>query len=590
MTNAVLVTAFLFSARYALIAPPGQEDSFGLAISAYTLYVLLTLCTRFPGGRDGAQPPSAYLPMPAQPKNQFVDTRYYDKYKAIRNRFRKYDSIGIVALCLEYLHQPALDRMSYLNRQPWLVVLLMKWVLADENAPSRGRPWPTKPEAVALMQSVLDIGGKARLPSQYDHTRLFMRAIAYQQFIYQRSTSLFAIARQLLYFDGLAAAHYIPSTFKAITGLELRRFLELSEILLLRFSEDSTVTTVDTRWFSNLGSTYPAEEVKAFLECLTQSAEEVRQRVLTRDRMTIEQGLQPRSPTEYYEQSPFIDYPLIRHGSGYVCIDRHLLFRCIERYVYNRLRTEDSNRFMSSFGPLFESYVGQAVRYLNLPYVAEVQLDALLDQKRKTKIVDFLIADGDANIFVDAKAVEMAYQGKGAHESLVLAKWLGTSAFKAVEQAHAVIHALPDNADDEAIVRRRGANYLIAVTYSELYVGNGRILAEAVGMPAVEAIIAKYPHDTHIPLENMFFMTIVEFECLAAAVHDGVVGLASALEKAKAADVEPQSRKFEFQQHLSEWGVGESTPTYVREKALSEMARLGGKLNPSCRSTDLITP
>jgi hypothetical protein len=524
--------------------------------------------------------PQNYLPMPAQPENQFADAPYYGRYKAIRNKFRKYDSIGIVALCLEYLHQPVPDQMSYLNRQPWLVVLLMKWVLADENAPCRGRPWPTKSEAIALMQSVLDLGGKARLPSQYDHSRLFMRTVAYQQFIYQRSTSLFAIARQLLYFDGLAAAHYIPTTFKAVTGLELRRFLELSEILLLRFSEDPTVASVDVKWFSNLDSTYPAGEVQAFLECLTQSAEEVRQRVLKRDRITIEQGLQPRSSAEYYEQSPFIDYPLICHGSGYVCIDRHLLFRCIERYVYNRLRAENSNRFMSSFGPLFESYVEQAVKYLDLPYVTEGQLDSFLDPQRKTKIVDFLIADGDANIFVDAKAVEMAYQGKGAHESLVLGKWLGTSVFKAVEQAHAVIHALPANASEGAVVRPRGVNYLIAVTYSELYVSNGRILAEAVGAVAVEAIVAKYPNETHIPLENMFFMTIEEFERLAAAVHDGSIGFVTALERAKAADVDPQSRKFEFQQHLLEWGMGDRTPEYVRAKAANEMVRFGEVIDP----------
>lgn len=518
------------------------------------------------------------FPMHDQTQNQFADAPYYERYKTIRNRLRKYDAIGVIARCLEYLHQPTRDRVFYLGLHPWLVLLLMKWTLADESAVIKGRPWPTLQQVVELWRYTVDLGGKARLPSHYDHARLFLRTVGYQQFIYQRSTSLFTIARQQLYFDGLPADHYIPITFKGVTGLELRRFLELAAILLLRFLEDRTITSVDAGWFANLDQTYPTPEVQAFLECLTLSVGEVRRRVLSRDLLTVSQGLQPRSSAEYYEQTPFIDYPLIRNGSGYVCIDRHLLFRCIERYVYNRLRVEDPNRFMNNFGPVFESYVERAVSYMRLPYVTEKDLDAALDPKRKTKLVDFLIADDDANIFVDAKAVEMAYQGKGAHESGVLAKWLATSAFKAVEQAHAVMQALPEAPDGDMIVRRRERNYLIAVTYSELYVGNGRILAEAVGVDAIAAITAKFPDDVQIPLENMFFMTVGEFEHLAAAVHEGMTGFASALEKSKAADVDPLSRKFEFQQHLMEWGVAELFPDYVREKALDEMARLSNDI------------
>lgn len=507
----------------------------------------------------------------------YAETPYYEGFKSIRNKLRKYDTIGLIQRCVEYLHAPPKDSLDYLQRQPWMVLLLVKWALLDEAAFTRGRPVPTQRQLHPLLQSMLDLGAKVRMPTEYDHYSLFFRAMGYQQFIYQRSTSMFTLARQLLYFGNLPDTHYIRATFLAVDGIEIRRFLELSEVLLMRFMDHRT-TTVNVHWFSNLSQEYPPHEVEKFLGCLSKPTEEVRQRILERDRNTIDKGGKPRSSAEYYEQTPFVDYPLIRNGKDFVCIERHVLFRCIERYVYNRLRSLNAVLFMSHFGPIFERYVQQAIGNTGLPYIAEKEIEAALKRKSNQSLIDFLIVDNDANIFVDAKAVEMAYQGKATHDSGELVRWLGTSALKAIRQAHAVMQALPESRAGDEVMQRRPHNYLIVVTYSELYVGNGRVLSEAVGIATTDALLAKFPHDVRIPLENMHFMTIREFEHLTAAVEAKRIRFTEALEMAKVADTDPSTRKFEFQQHLNEWGIGDMTPHYVRQQALNEMERLARKL------------
>lgn len=440
--------------------------------------------------------------------------------------------------------------MEYLNRHPWLVLLLQKWVLLDERAFKHGRPAPSESQTIELLQLMQDLGSKgvARMPSQYEHFRLFFRAIAYQQFIYQRHIKLTAIARQKLYFGSVPDQHYIRSTFLKLTKIDVSRFLDLAQALLMRFN-DETETHVTVEWFSSLQAEYASEEISAFLNSLSKSLTEVRAALLRQDAENIRKGRAARSPAEYWEQTPLINYPLLKIGRAYLCWDRHVLFRCIEQFVYNLLRSHNAKLFMAHFGPLFERYVEQAITHMDLSFISESDIKNTFGEE--SDAIDFIIVDDDANIFVDAKGAEMSYQGKSTHESGELAKWLQTSALKAIKQAHNVLAKLPAPSDATGAMRRRNKNYLITVTYSELYIGNGRTLAEAVGHEAIDHLMTAVPKNAGIPLENMFFMTIQEFELLAQAVSSQQITLTKLLDHAIVDDTVSTTQKFTFEQHLS---------------------------------------
>lgn len=368
---------------------------------------------------------------------------------------------------------------------------------------------------------------------------------------------------------------YIATTFQRLTGLTIPRFLELAQGLFIRFSEGHE-TRIAAKWFGDLRGAYSAQEIDSFLRTLSKSLSDVRLALLARDKDNISKGRPDRAPAEYWEQTPFINYPLISKGSEYIMWDRYVLYRCVEHFIYNLLRADNAKLFMAHFGPVFERYVEKAIVLMGLPFATEAQLKAAFGEE--SDAIDFIISEGDANIFLDAKGVEMSYQGKSTHESSELARWLDTSALKAIKQAHKVMSKLQVTADNSVLLRRRATNYLITVTYSELYVGSGRTLAEAVGPDKLAPLMATSSGIDPIPLENMYFMTVQEFELLCEAVRSGQATLTQLLNHAIENDKDPRTQKFDFGLHLASAGIDVRVPEYLVSRAVADAQALANKL------------
>lgn len=168
------------------------------------------------------------------------------------------------------------------------------------------------------------------------------------------------------------------------------------------------------------------------------------------------------------------------------------------------------------------------------------------------KVVDFMIAEGDANIFIDAKGVEMSVRGRTTHRKDIAHQATKTSLVKALEQGLDVCSRLSAVDSTHPVIRHRRRNYLLAVTYKDLYIANGRRLTDAVGRDRIQQIRSKFATDL-IPDENIFFLTISEFELLLAMVALGRIGLTQGLERARVADDSPATQKFFFEQHIGSW-------------------------------------
>jgi len=511
----------------------------------------------------------------------YSDEAFYSHFKTVRNKLRQFDTVSVIGACLKYLHAPYKGQLDYIERHPWLVLLLIKWILIDEQAFFPRRRAPAERQVIDLLNLMRDLGNHrtARMPSEYDDVRLFLRAMAYQQIsLYQRKLSFSAIARQLLYFGDSPADGYIRRTFAELTGIEIHRFLELSQVLITRFY-DGREKVVTEHWFSTLlNGSYSEHEITSFLNTLAKSLKQAREAFLDRDRDNITKGRKARSASEYWEQSPFVNFPLLKSGFNYVCVDHQVLFACLDNYVYNRLRANNAKLFMAHFGPLFERYVEKAIADTGLPFILEAEIKQVLGEE--STAIDFLIADDDSNIFVDAKAAEMSYQGKSTHLSTELARSLETSALKAIKQAHAVLATLPQSEIPNLVMRQRGKNYLVTVTYSELYVGSGRTLAACIGDEKIRTLLSEMPGKLRIPLENMYFMTIQEFELLAESVRTKQITFTKALEHAISNDADPQTAKFEFGQHLASADIALAEPAYLVSKAQSELEALANRLRP----------
>jgi hypothetical protein len=253
----------------------------------------------------------------------------------------------------------------------------------------------------------------------------------------------------------------------------------------------------------------------------------------------------------------------MRQHKVYQSLDAHILDACVTRFIYSRLREHDRQKFMSHFGPLFEAYVRKAIVHMGLPFHEEKELADRIPTKEKPSLIDFVVRDGNARIFIDAKAVEMHYRGKVTHSMAELAIGLETSLLKAIKQAHSTRRVLStlDLAEDDVQALE---DWIVVVTQSELFISNGVALAAGIGQTVIDALMPTASSAApHIALDRMYFMTIQEFERLSAAVNNNICGFAEALSRARAADLNPTTRRMVFGQHLNDMGIRSIAPDYV---------------------------
>lgn len=496
----------------------------------------------------------------------FSEDRYYSEYKKIRNKFRKYNSLSILQKCVEYLHHPTKDKFENLAKHPWFVMLLMKWVLIDDKFSIHRKRQIDNKATYDLIQGVFDLSTFARLPNDFDHHTLFMRGMAYQQFMYQEDFSFPHFARQQILFSELAANNYIQRTFTRIVGLDIKRFLELCLILMTRF-----ITTnekkISRKWFSSLGHEYSDDEVDKCLYALSLPIMHVRKRLRDNDSGK-------RLSEEFYEQTPFVRYPLIRNQNDFICIHNNILFRCIEHFVYDLLKEIDSEDFMQKFGKMFEQYIGKIINYTDIIYISEDEIKKCAQVPKKA--VDYIIIENNANIFIDAKAVEMAYKGKVAYSSNIIKDKVKVSVLKAIEQAHDTINQIhTKNLYNENLVAKEN-NYLIVITCKEFYLSKGLSFYNNIAKDKIDTIYSNNVESGTIPPENMFFVTIQEFELLMEYVRSKKIKISDCFERVKKDDADPQTSKFVFTQHLLGWKANDP-PSFLVEKAndtLSKFQRL----------------
>ncbi|MDZ5740974.1 GapS1 family protein [Pseudomonas asiatica] len=469
-------------------------------------------------------------------------TDFFQGLKEIQYEVRKYDPRSVLAGSLRYLHAPAKNKVEKLSRQPWLILLLIKWVFLDRLANGIFlRPAISDAELLPILQKVLDLSGKGYMPAEFSNVRLFMRSLAYQQFLFQKDDGLISLARQEVIFGRVQSNHYFKTEFEKGTGLSVTTFIRLSFAL---------IATVESHGFSfsrphlfALCPPYTPFEIDAFLRAVSIEVHSLHEFLMKADGGDT-------GPEDFLQQTPFLQKPLIKIGSIYCCVSNQVLQRSLGHFIYDRLKQSDVNAFNTPFGKAFERYVGSYLQETKLPLATEPELIKFLPGSGG--VIDFLIADGESNVLIDAKGVEMSQRGMVCMTPGDVRRATKTSLMKAFEQGHEVVSRIPEGST-HPVIRRRTNNYLLVVTYKELYIGNGMALQDVVGVEALDRIREGYRKEFHIPVENMYFLTVHEFERLAVSVTRGEYGLAEAIERSKKADSNPYTQKFIYEMHLNEW-------------------------------------
>lgn len=484
-------------------------------------------------------------------KKSISDRNFYTLFKPIRNKFRTYDPVSILSTSLGRLLHKEHVFLDQLRKQPWIHLVLLKWVFMDDSVALSGRPKITDREFDLLLDRVYKLSWTCRKPNQYEDITLFLRAMAAQQFLYQHSIKLDSLARQHELFLNVDSYHFFQTAFYNSTGLSLSSFLHLSLSLMSHFLDEESSPFITRDFFSSIEHEIDSEHVDAFLKVISKNIRDLPDALRTLDS-------KGRRPEEFIEETPFLAFPLINNNNAYCCVYPQILASNLGHFIFDTLKKADLSKFTLHFGRRFESYVAKLITESNLTFFDEDFLKVKLAEPGN--LVDFLIVENDTNIFIEAKGVEMAARGKATHLKHVVHGAATSSLIKAIKQAHALNKRISEK-HISANIRTRRETYLIVVTYKELYIGNGNALCRAVGKESLDRIYDLYAEELQIPLSKMYFLTIDELEKLLQLVKEGLIDLTTALKRAEQSDKHIESQKFMFSQHLSEWPESINMPS-----------------------------
>ncbi len=481
----------------------------------------------------------------------FIESVYYNEFKKIRNRLRKYDSILLLRQCLEVLNNPDIKMIKKL---PWHVLLIVKWLLNDEQFPVSSKRTITKE---GLLRIILDVNKIEAKTIRYQKSRdlhLIMRRFAYQQFYYQKGPNFNAIARQLILYDELERNHYFKRKFFEKVGIEINEFIKISTYLMY-YCKEGGYSNINF-CISNFISKVDRNSLRIFLKNMSLDSQNASNWVKQASKKS-------RGVSEFYEQTIFIEYPLIELNGQYYIYHEGVLNRSLEYFIYDLLKKDNPNLSMSKFGVIFENYIDKLLSYSGVKYKREKELIDLIG--RKSKVIDFIIQQGASSILIDAKGVEMHYRGKVSLDPNIIKGKVKSSAIKAIEQAYESIHKLKKISNYRAL-NDFNNNYLIVVTYKELYLGNGVEFERRIGKDFFHKIRKDYGKELYIPLQNIYFISVDSLEFWVEMVNKKKITFLEVLKKAIELDSNNSTQKFHFMGHLSDLGIEMKSPDFINEK------------------------
>lgn len=475
---------------------------------------------------------------------------YARKSKKIKSLLRKHDPIDLLESLVRYMNVPEKNDIDRIRRHPWLIMLLIKWSFIENRHHPLIIEHLTSVKFNKILQLTHDLGALVRMPGDGTHVHNFMRNMAYQQFIYQHPFSVTHFASINMMFSALEKNHRLRVKFKENTGIDCVLFHQCCIAIHAIVANKYTIRIND---FSPIFDRIEKNDLDRALNCLSIELRKIRSRV-------IEDNKSKGSYAEYYEQTSFLNYPFIKHNDKYICVNVYVFIRCIESFIYNSLKSEDPEWFMDSFSKIFESHLTKGLNYSNEIYISESTLKKQLPER--SNLVDYLITGSDYNVFIDAKAVELPYLGKVSDNPSVILGKVKTSALKAIKQAYEVNNNLLE-LNNDSLPKFKDRNYVLVVTYKELFLSNGKVFYESIAGDKIDVLKGNIAKRAIIPMENIYFITLESFELLCSVLNKSSLNIAQVIERAKQNDRDPQTRKFEFNQHIYSLNINVRRPDYL---------------------------
>ncbi|MCD9501292.1 hypothetical protein GLP37_03655 [Photobacterium phosphoreum] len=486
--------------------------------------------------------------------------QYQRKIKKVKSLLRGYDAADLAETLYQYMNVDVENDVERLRRLPWLIMLILKWNFLENRVHSESAKALSNKEFMKILDKAYDLGNFVKMPTDVTHFRNMLRNIAFQQFIYQKPLSTTSVATNHRLFSELPDNHRLKAKFKNITNIDIKDFNKCCLVIYAAFVKfKKTISINDLEIiFEKVGK----DNLEKTLDLLSVDLYRAKQVIKDNDSSN-------GTYSEWYEQTPFLKFPIIKHDNKYTCVNIYVLLRTIENYIYDLLKSSNPEYFMDSFGKIFETYLNNGLLHSGCLYVEESALKKGLP--KGVGVVDFVITEQESSVFIDAKGVELPYLGKVSDDPKVILGKVKSSALKAIKQANSLNNHVYSNGSK--VIKFKRNNYLLVVTYKELYLGNGKTFYDSIAKEAIDEIYKGIATEARIPLNHIYFISIEAFDLLCSIINRTDLTLDNIIEHAKKSDQDESTSKFDFQQHLKSLDVNIQRPDYL-DNAIKELTDL----------------
>jgi len=491
---------------------------------------------------------------------------FNDALNRVQLALRRHSLESIINVALAALDSENLGRTQKVQRLPWLALLLVKWRLLEPIEKTHFRPEISSAEFARLQDLLWN--ARTSLAGEPEFRAIAMiRAAMGVQMAFQRDIH-YDFIRWPALIARLPENHSNRRQFEEAVGMDPESFMDLTVGVLTAARHSREIHRTQ---FEIFRPAYGAK-VDQFLALFARSIQTLREELL------VDDGQKRRGRSEVRELPFQIRFPLLQlDDDRFVSWHADVLARGIEDAAHIRM-AKYAGDYTERFGAVFENYVFELIDDAGLTYIPE---EALRQASGNQPVVEALIASDGCNVYVEAKmGLFPDHLLAQDHPDFLYERTKNIR--RGITQAWSISDWVRSDASPFRSHATAEQDFLLLVTSREIYLGHGLLLQDLYAVNRFG-----YPDgelgdriQRFMPLQNIFIVSITDFERLTGHVRASGRSLATILKEAAAKNMDALTGKYLLGMHL-DGKPGRKGPELARNAFRASAKRLHKVLDPS---------
>ncbi len=488
-----------------------------------------------------------------------------EEIRKIRNRLRLYSGQSIVAQALRVLHCQFPSPLEDLKAAPWLTMLIVKWAVQDKLVFQSIGEVITSQEFDALRNLLWNIQGKISKSENTPNIHAMLRTMLHPQVQFQRRET-WGFLRWPALIAQLDMSHPNRTQFENTFLISPETYMDLSFAVYTQVINGKKTLPPD--YFASIEGYY-GNSISTFLELFVRDFSSLRREL----RENVKRPMRGR--IEFFEFPYLQRFPIFRTPDGVLNFwHRSVFARGMEDAVHLRLSNLGAS-YTEPFSQIFEGYVLGLLNDNKILFFGEDEIRKTFSRRDST--VEAIIDCDDCNIFIEAK-MSLFWDDVLLDDDPQQVFNKTENVRKAIQQGWQASDLLRSGRGQLGACANKVQDFLLVVTSRQLNISGGNMLNNIYPEGSFEEVLP-FNKRRYLPPENIFVLSIEDFERLAGCHRLGEVELAPLLKKAAMANNDPITSKMFFSDFLQEYRMHErSIPRLIQLARDEATARLSSAL------------